>query len=380
LLFGDRVNARLGIATALWCSCGPVEQPSLGVEREAIIGGATDTGDPEVFELRMVDANNPGTWSGCSSTLIAGRTLLTAAHCVDPSLMPAGVTAVVFYALNATSDANIPYSQWLPVTKTQYHPSWTAANSPYNDVGLALLAAAPAGVSSKGWNTSNIDSLVDAPIRAVGYGVTSHDVEVGSGTKREVALSISQIHGMAFEYGVLTQGIGHGDSGGPMFHTFPDGVERTIGTTSFQEATCPNDGGGCDGSMRTDYFKPFIVGWLQQNEQPTCAEDHLCASGCATPDVDCACVADGQCGGDCTDWWLDPDCVNCGQDGLCNKLACPTPDPDCVPMGASCTRAADCASRVCVGDATHGPFCSANCTTDTDCGGGLSCDSASSFC
>jgi V8-like Glu-specific endopeptidase len=355
-----------------------VEQPSLGVEREAIIGGATDTGDPEIFELRIVDSSNPNNWWGCSATLIASHTLLTAAHCVDPSYLAA--PSWYFVAVNATTDTSVTSSQWLSITKTQFDPAWNHNAPGSHDVGLALLATQPTGLTPKGWNASSVDSLVGAPLRAVGYGNTAlTDTATGFGTKRQVALTVGKVDAHAVYYGESTQGIAHGDSGGPTLHTYPDGVERIIGVVSNAIIPCVT-GVGCAFSQRTDDYKAFILGWLQQNEQPTCSEDHLCASGCATPDVDCVCVADGVCGGACPNPSVDPDCAACAQDGVCNKLACPTPDPDCVPMGDSCTRAADCASRVCVGDAAHGPFCSANCTTDADCGGGLSCDPASSFC
>src|SRR5918996_3404101 len=62
----------------------------------AIVGGTTDLADPEVFMLELQFSN--GLRSGCSATLIGERTLVTAAHCVDPRV--AGATDVSIRATN----------------------------------------------------------------------------------------------------------------------------------------------------------------------------------------------------------------------------------------------------------------------------------------
>jgi hypothetical protein len=377
------MRARLSAALIL-CSCGPVElggapQSRAAVQRDAIIGGTVDNGDPEVFELLIVDTANPNNGAGCSATLIGSKTLLTAAHCVDPRTIMA--TAIDIYALNQTNDQNVGFNQMIHVTKMQYHPNWDPMTLS-NDMGLALLEHSPQGVNPKPWNTQAIDNLTGQPLRAAGYGATMGGTNpTGGGTKREVSLTFVQIAAEQFELGDMTgHGICHGDSGGPSFYTFGDGVERIVGVHSFTISQDCLDGA----DSRTDAFKPFIMTWISQNETPTCSEDGLCAPGCNPPDIDCVCAADGMCTAACPDLLKDPDCPkDCVTNGVCATQACPVPDPDCVPEGGACARANQCVTRVCIPDAQHSQtYCSQNCTSNADCMTvpNMECDQSAHFC
>jgi hypothetical protein len=351
----------------------------VGTTRSAIIGGTTDNGDPEVFELLIFDVNNQNNGAGCSGTLIADHTILTAAHCVDPRTINA--TAIDIYVLNATNDQTVGFGDMIHVTKMQYHPSWDPMMLT-NDIGLALLAKSPTGVTPKPWNTESIGGLTGDPIRAVGYGASAGGTNpTGGGLKREVPLVFNNIYNDVFELGDGTgHGICHGDSGGPSFYTFPDGVERVVGVHSFTEsAACLT---GAD--SRTDYFKSFIDGWLTANEAPTCATDGRCLQGCTPIDQDCACAADGMCTAACLNPAMDPDCPkDCGMNNVCSIQPCPVPDPDCVPNGQPCGTGNHCQTRLCVPDAQHmDPYCTAACTSDADCSGvaNMQCNVAGGFC
>src|SRR5262249_24253416 len=143
------------------------------------------------------------------------------------------------------------------------------------------------GIAPKPWNTATIDALHGAPLRAVGYGATTGGANPsGAGVKHQVNLTFVQIAAAQFELGDMTShGICHGDSGGPSFHTFPDGIERVVGVHSFTiDQNCLD---GAD--SRTDYFRSFIDTWMAQNETRTCAIDGLCKQGCTPVDQDCAC-------------------------------------------------------------------------------------------
>jgi hypothetical protein len=133
----------------------------------------------------------------------------------------------------------------------------------------------------------------------------------------------------------VSTGICHGDSGGPTFHTFGDGVERLVGVHSFTRADDCLDGA----DTRVDAKAPFLLEWLAQKDQ-SCGADFVCAVG-----------------------------------------ACAPADPDCVEAGASCEGAWQCRGRECVNDAQHAArYCSKGCSTDGDCPAPMTCDVARSVC
>src|SRR5207253_1838884 len=73
-------------AALLLAACGLPETPdaqSLGTRTDEIIGGTVDNGDPAVVQL--VQLTSQGLYNYCSGTLIAPRTVLTAAHCIMTS-------------------------------------------------------------------------------------------------------------------------------------------------------------------------------------------------------------------------------------------------------------------------------------------------------
>ena len=339
--------------------------------RQAVVGGTTDTGDPQVFELYVQGNNNMA--SSCTATLIDRRTLVTAAHCVDPREL--GATSIQIFAHNKTRDADISsQNDFIRVIDSRFHPNWDPNGSLAYDIGLAQLETAP-NVTPKQWNRTSIDSLGGRGIRVVGYGsnVGGANGGTGAGTRRQANLTFRQIYQDIFMLGNQQNiGICHGDSGGPSFFTFPDGVERLVGIHSFTNGESCLDGA----DTRIDYYQSFVQTWLTQKESPTCAEDGRCATGCATPDIDCVCAADGQCTAACPQVEKDPDCPkDCAANAICATQGCPSPDPDCRDLGAVCTGVNQCQGRLCITDQQHAtPFCSKACTAALDCPTGMQCD------
>lgn len=305
------------------------QEAHAGETREAIVGGTPTVGDESVFMLDISGTNGAAT--RCSSTLIAPRTLLTAAHCVDPAMR--GEARLIITASNAPTAAQMtPANTWV-VVETRLHPRWNAAAGLGFDLALLLLETAPnARVSS--WNRESIAGLGGEPVRVVGYGSDSPDG--GTGTKRTAQLTIRQFTPELISLGDFASiGLCHGDSGGPTFHTFDDGVERLVGVHSFTRTEDCLDGA----DTRVDAQAAFILEWLSEREE-NCAANFVCAVGSCLP-----------------------------------------ADPDCAPSGGACEAAWQCRGRRCLGDAQHPQtYCSAPCGTDADCSAGMTCDVVRQVC
>lgn len=353
------------LAVALSSGCGPTtgaqgpegDADAPGRGQEAIVGGTTDFGDPQVYELYMTSGG------ACTGALIASRTILTAAHCADG--------AGDIYVMNATDEKTVPIQDWIKVVDKRVHPGWDPnAQNLANDIALLLLQTAPP-VAPKGWNSASIGGLTGQPVRSVGYGITGPN-NTDSGIKRQVTTSILQVDTTHFYVGdQVSKGICNGDSGGPTFYTFADGVERVIGVHSYNaNSTCT-----LGGVVRVDYYASFINQWLTEKEGPQCTVDGACKMGCNPIDQDCFCLADAFCDGRCPNLLKDPDCPkDCVANGVCSTQPCPVADVDCVVEGQTCSSELQCKGRLCLKDPQHTNFyCSRPCTTSTECPALMEC-------
>ena len=300
----------------------------------------------------------------CSATLVGSKTLLTAAHCLDmrvdvqqldtndPNSAVAPV-AMDIWALNGSDLSSVLDSATLAlqnsastdplgdtqrvfknaggyeVVKSLFPSTWDPLNvGGGSDVGMALLDRGP-GIVPKPFNTTAV-ALQGKTIRIVGYGIDNASASTGAGQLREIDLAAG-----AVSKGIITtgdgtsQGICHGDSGGPSLFTFPDNVERVVGVHSYTANTACLRGGDSE----VDTYASFIQQFLDAN--------------------DSACVRDGVCNAACTG---------------------ATPDPDCAALGGACTNDQDCASGLCIADAQHpATYCSMSCNTTADCSNDLVC-------
>ncbi len=326
-------RAWLGLLLLPAFGCGPAAAGLASGERgQAILGGAPDGADTDVFLLGMTFDN--GNSAVCSAVLVSARTLLTAAHCVDPARQ-SGATTVTIKATNKPSDSVATANDYLDVVDVRLHPMWDpgAGATPY-DAAVLLLQSPATGASARALNHSPLTGFDGQAVRAAGYGRTAAGTS-DSGTRRSVTLTASNTRSGYFDLGSSgTAGTCVGDSGGPSFHTFGDGVERAVGLHSFGSSAC---GDGTD--VRIDGFAAFVDAYVAEKEPNACGSDGFCQSGCTPSDPDCLCAADGTCNPACPDLLADPDCPpDCVANGVCSKQPCPVPDPDCdapAPMKAS---------------------------------------------
>ncbi len=357
--------------TVTACSYEPhPEAPprELMAREDAILGGVTNFGDPELFFVSA--RTGPTSGYSCSSTLIGTRTLLTAAHCVEKA-DDGGIPVVRFSnkprALDARSDAGEVFT----AIQQKRHPDFND-NKLTHDVGAYQLDRPPP-VKPKEWNRmTNLDGQIAKDVRAAGYGLTG-DV-TGSGIKRTVSTPLLGVDTAVITFGGRgVNGICNGDSGGPAFMTFPDGKERVTGVHSYTRTDC-----GDGASVRVDQEQAKIDEWLALYEGAQCGDDGLCKGGCAPADNDCLCPKDGVCGGTCPALERDPDCMeSCVSNRVCSVAACGTADPDCSPVGGDCNDDSQCGSRSCINDPQHPNwYCTRSCVAPAECPAGFDCTNA----
>jgi len=370
------VRSSLALSLTLLVGCAVVESGEPAQRVDALVGGSADDGGfPEVVMLRAVFTTDAGATQGfaCTGTVITPRVVLAAAHCFNENGGPSGstLTGVFVHNFDVAPPTNSPL--WVAATTWRRHPNWTSGSPMNFDIGILQMPAPIAGVTPRPYlNRTLAAGDVGRSMSVVGYGITSSG-GTGAGTRRFVTLPLRGLTSAHLQLGNMsTAGICNGDSGGPSFITERDGVRRVAGVHSYTQPS-----GNCmDGlDTRVDLYGPFIRQFLMDTGGPSCVEDGLCASGCASPDPDCVCVADGTCNGQCPNLASDPDCpIDCSANGVCTNLSCPRPDPDCVAEGSTCTMDGQCQFRTCATDPQRPDRycsrpCSATCPTGTSCVG-----------
>ena len=391
----------VAVVVSLFPACAPVDEPasSVAVTESQLRGGAPDSAAlPQVFMMRMVF--NTGQAFGCTATLITSRTLLAAAHCFDPTAGPPGLTSLTdVYVQNASPAPASSSPTWVRIDpmNTRMHPMWSSSDRLSYDVGAALLPAPSTVTPSPHLSRALTNADVGRMMTVAGFGITAPGM-TDYGTRRVATLPLRGLTGRHVQLGDMSMtGICNGDSGGPSFLTERDGIKRVVGVHSYDSSLNCLD--GLD--TRVDLFaSSFVQQFIRDSEGgPTCFEDGMCATGCATPDVDCVCTADGTCNGLCPNLLTDPDCpADCVSNGVCAMQACPRLDPDCAAELDPCTSDAQCQYRTCATDPQRPQKycsrpCSATCMSGTSCVGsvcllpqlpsanpGDACDASGTFC
>ncbi len=200
-----------------------------GLKQAAIVNGISTTDYPAVG---MIQIGNGGL---CTGTLVGQRTVITAAHCLQPG------ASYWFMVGGGSYQANSAHA----------HPNWSTYTLT-NDIALLLLSQAP-DVPSMPVATSA--PSVGQEITLVGFGVTGETQE-DAGIKRVATNTINDLDSARFSFAGSGAGTGStcfGDSGGPAFATLGGKVVQ-IGVTSSGQAPC--------GTLAYDTRVDAYEGWL----------------------------------------------------------------------------------------------------------------------
>jgi hypothetical protein len=258
------VSASIACAS---CAAAPSEDaPSpqhVASSSQAIRGGKTESGHPEVLLFARADAARTSIEEACTAVLVAPRIALTAAHCVGqlsrtggaaceaeggrPPTTLASVAAPTLLAL-ARDEVAYDSEAWrgttpmLAVKRVHVVPDAKATVLCGNDLAVVELAS-PFDAVSPAPLRLDAPVAVGEALEAVGYGV---DLAAGSdgrrrslaGVKVEAIGDVKKPSGATLSTGtewVVDRGPCAGDSGSPAF----DAEGRVVGILSRgDQSTC----------------------------------------------------------------------------------------------------------------------------------------------
>ena len=308
--------------------CGPeqnLDDPSVEEINSPIVRGTTENGRDYVMQLRF-EYNGFNTQTGaqltgnCSGVLYAPRTVLTAAHCLNP-IRNAGTpqqfvdtvrSALVYIGNNYAADlqalttagGGVPAngvtaapaaSRWMRADSWETHPNWDAVGTLFPDLAVVYVDREPRLPP----NNTKVDALpigrtrlgssaVGLPFTIVGYGASkafSADIQQneGAGIKRtgtapfvgapvtsptpphpHPGLGNATVRNGLFQLnGTAPNANGcAGDSGGPSIRNF-DGQERVWGVGTWTGDFCES----FQYHTRLDPFLPFLDTSYQKGGQ-----------------------------------------------------------------------------------------------------------------
>lgn len=252
----------LSLLGAIGLGCGaepgapasPAEQ-AIAEAQQPIIGGTPTTGDPAVVALYGI---KPGADKGalCTATIISPTVVLTAAHCVDPSIVGTDLVYNVLTGNDLTDKAHP--SQKLAVKETHFDPLFDHNNILNgHDIAVAILET-PTTIKPIAWNSEPLDlALKGQSARIVGYGLNDGFGQKGAGVKRVATVKLNDFDDLLVKTGDLLHTICSGDSGGPVLMKV-GGVEKVVGVNSFGIVFCLFSGN----STRVDKYASFVKSFL----------------------------------------------------------------------------------------------------------------------
>ena len=208
----------------------------------------------------IVQGPNGQIFPVCSGTLIAPTAFLTAGHCTAYfESLGAGFTAYVSFrnviAWGAETDA-ATLASLIPVTDVITNPTFSRSQSNSGDIGLLILASAPAGLTPATLPTLGLldelneqNGLRNATFTVVGYGLQDRVVGGGQPFFTDAnpvtrGFAFASFNALNSGYLRLSQnpsvgagGSCYGDSGGPNFLSV-DGQQILVAITITGDAVC----------------------------------------------------------------------------------------------------------------------------------------------
>jgi MYXO-CTERM domain-containing protein len=325
-----------------------------GADQAAITSGSADAGDPAVVAL----VDDAGT-AGCTGTVIAAHTILTAAHCLE-GLDPTALR--VFFG-----DAVAAGGTWSEITDGAADPAFDPGTFAHDVALLTIREAAPAAPVPLDPRTPD-GTWVGTTFRVVGFGLTAGGAG-DAGQRRAGTAQVTAVGALDFDAGPAPSQPCNGDSGGPAL--FDDAATTYVtGVVSHGDAACTDHATFARiDAAQADFIQPYLAATAPGTAATgdRCFYDDQCATGPCLPAADepgrsfCAgtCTGDGDC----------PDGMTCASDG-CRWLP---PSPGSI--GWPCTGPADCGSGQCylgAGDPTGA--CTVSCLgVDATCPDGFTC-------
>jgi len=239
---------------------GPLATPSTP---SGIVFGTPDVNNTySNVAAFIVRAPDGGLFPVCTGTLIEPTVVLTAAHCtsyVENVLVPRGYTVYVSFSnlisfgslTNAATTASL-----IAVTDMITNPDYSQRQSDVGDLGLLILARAPAGITPATLPTLGLlDQLADqnglkgASFTVAGYGLQDRVVGGGQPSFTDAnplyrGYAIESFLALNKGYLRLSQnpakgdaGACYGDSGGPNFLSV-NGQQILVAVTITGDAVC----------------------------------------------------------------------------------------------------------------------------------------------